>query len=366
VSALRPLPLAIVVIVAWVLLSTPLPAEPAFAVRTGYACSTCHVNRSGGGLRTSFGSLYAQTVLPRRLLQIRREGNLLAANPEARFNVGGDFRGQLRTIAANDGLDTSSFEVPEANVYAQVRLIPAKLSVYIDEKLGPSGASSREFFGLYVFDKGDGYVKVGKFLPPFGWRLPDDAAFVRQFSGFAYSNPDTGIEVGFEPGKWSVHLAATNGAGGVGDDNRSKQVSLLGVRRLGKGRIGISASNNLPQGARVTQSGILGGFHAGRLSLLAEADLRETRSGSITSRKLIGYLETDVLISRGFTLKLSHDWLDPDLDIQTDAQTRTSIGLESIPIPFLQLRYFVRFRDGPPQILGARNNSVEIEGHFFF
>lgn len=344
----------------------PVSAEPAFAVRTGYACSTCHVNRTGGGLRTSFGSLYAQTVLPRRLLSFRQENNLLAANPDARINIGGDFRAQSLVIASGDSANTFSFEVPEANFYAQVRLIPGKLSLYVDEKLGPSGASSREFFGLYEFGKGDGYVKVGKFLPPFGWRLPDDAAFIRRFTGFAYSNPDTGIEVGFEPGKWSIHLAATNGAGGGSDDNRSKQVSLLTVRRIGKGRIGLSASNNLPQGARVVQAGILGGFHTGRLSLLAEADWRETRSSAGESRRLIGYFEADVLISRGFSLKLTHDWVDPDLDIETDAQTRTSIGIESVPIPFLQLRYFVRFRDGPPQTLGARDNSVEIEAHFFF
>ena len=346
--------------------SKPVSAEPAFAIRTGYACSTCHVNRTGGGLRTSFGSIYAQTVLPRRLLRFRQENNLLAANPDARFNIGGDFRGQYLAVASDDGANVSSFEVPEANFYTQVRLIPGKLSLYVDETLGPSGASSREFFGLYEFAKGDGYVKVGKFLPPFGWRLPDDAALIRQFTGFAYSNPDTGVEVGFEPGKWSIHLAVTNGAGGGGDDNRSKQVSLLTVRRIGKGRIGLSASNNLPQGARVVQAGILGGFHSGRLSLLAEADWRETRAGTGESRRLIGYFEADVLISRGFTLKLSHDWLDPDLDIDTDAQTRTSIGIELIPFPFLQLRYFVRFRDGPPQTLGARDNSVEIEAHFFF
>ena len=102
------------------------------------------------------------------------------------------------------------------------------------------------------------------------------------------------------------------------------------------------------------------------LSLLAEADWREISSGTGDSRRLIGYFEADVLISRGFSLKLTHDWIDPDLDIETDAQTRTSIGIESIPIPFLQLRYFVRFRDGPPQTLGARDNSVEIEAHFFF
>ena len=348
------------------LLTPPTSAEPAFSVRTGYRCSTCHVNRTGGGLRTSFGSLYAQTTLPARLLPWREGGNLLPANPQARFNVGGDFRGQYLVADNSDAAETSSFEVTEANLYAQFRLVPGRISLYVDEKLGPAGASAREFFGLYEFPRADGYVKVGKFLPPFGWRLPDDATFIRQFSGFTYSAPDTGVEVGFEPGKWSIHLAATNGAGGGSDDNRSKQVSVLTVRRIGKGRIGLSASNNLPQDARVSQAGILGGFHTGRLSLLAEADWRETRSMGTTTERWIGYLEADVLMSRGLNLKIAHDWLDPDRDVATDARTRTTLGLEYVPVPFVQLRYMVRFRDGPPQVQGARNDSVEIEAHLFF
>ena len=347
-------------------LAPPASAEPAFAVRTGYRCSTCHVNRTGGGLRTAFGSLYAQTTLPARLLPWRDGKNLLPANPEARFNVGGDFRG-LYEVAERGGSDeASTFDVTEANLYAQFRLVPGRISLYVDERLGPGGASAREFFGLYEFDRGDGYVKVGKFLPPFGWRLPDDGAFIRQFSGFTYSAPDTGVEVGFEPGRWSVHLAATNGAGGVRDDNRSKQLSLLTVRRIGRGRVGLSASNNLPEGARVSQVGLLGAFHAGRVSLLAEADLRETRAAGVTTDRWIGFVEAGVLMSRGLTLKVAHDWLDPDRDVATDARTRTTLGLEYVPVPFVQLRYLVRFRDGPPQVPGARDDSVALEAHFFF
>jgi len=350
-------------------LAAPAPAraEPAFAVRTGYRCSQCHVNRTGGGLRTPFGSLYTQTILPEDTFgRFDSVPTFLPADPDARFAAGGDVRVQSVSLFDDDGDDTSSIEITEANVYLEARLLPERLSLYLDEKTGPGGASARELFALVSFDRWRGYVKAGKFLPPFGWRLPDDSAFTRQFSGFSYATPDTGVEVGIEPGRWSVHLAAVNGAGGGSDDNRSKQFSLVGVRRFAKGRVGVSASNNLPTGARVTQGGAFGGVNLGRLALLGELDWREVRQGDVTGRRLLGLFEADVLLARGLNLKYAHDWIDPDRDIGTDDRVRDSLGIEYTPYPFVQLRVFARRKDGPPQIADTGDEQVEFELHVFF
>ncbi len=58
--------------------------------------------------------------------------------------------------------------------------------------------------------------------------------------------------------------------------------------------------------------------------------------------------------------------MDPDLDTRTDARIRDSLGVEIIPFPFLQLRWFVRRTDGPPQIAGARDTQADFEVHIFF
>ena len=73
-----------------------------------------------------------------------------------------------------------------------------------------------------------------------------------------------------------------------------------------------------------------------------------------------------MLLMRGLNVKLAHDWIDPDTGIQTDDRTRDSIGVEYIPYPFVQFRCFVRFRDGPPQVAGARDDQVDLEAHIFF
>ena len=293
-------------IAALLLLSAiPTWAEPAFAVRTGYRCGQCHVNRTGGGLRTPFGSIYTQTTLPESLMVWRESGNLLPANPDARFAIGADLRLQYLATRSDDFEDTSSFEIPEANAYVEVRLLPERLSVYLDESLGPGGASARELFGLWSFKSLNGYVKFGKFLPPFGWRLPDDAAFIRQFTGFSYASPDTGVEVGIEPGPWSLHLSLLNGSGGGSDNNREKRFTFTGVRRWDRGRIGLSAANNITDGATVTHAGLYGGAGFGRLAILAEGDWVETSADSGTTHQLIGLIEGNLLIRRGFNVKLA-------------------------------------------------------------
>ena len=343
----------------------PALAEPAFAVRTGYRCSQCHMNRTGGGLRTSFGSIYAQTVLPRRLLRWREGGNLLPANPDARFAFGGDARFQYVGVRPESGESSSSFEIAEANLYGEARLVPGRLSLYLDAEVGPGGASARELFALFALRKGNSYVKVGKFLPPYGWRLPDDAAFIRQFSGFAYSTPDIGVEFGVEPGKWSFHLAAINGAGASGG-NRPNQLTLLTVRRWKKARVGISASNNNAGEFTTTHAGLLAGLNFGRLALLAEGDWVQSSQAAGTDRRWLGFLEADVLVMRGLNIKIAHDWIDPDLDVSTDGRVRDSLGVEYIPYPFIQLRSFVRRRDGPPQVPASRDKQVDFEVHIFF
>ena len=346
--------------------ATAAHAEPAFAVRTGYACAQCHLNRTGGGMRTPFGGLYSQLTLPQHLLRWREGENLLPQDPEARIAFGGEARFQALAVSSPSGADVFSFEVPEANLYLEGRLVPGHLSVYIDETLGPGGASAREAFALGRIETWEAYIKVGKFMPPYGWRLPDDAAYIRQQTGFTYSAPDIGVEVGIAPGRWSAQLAVVNGASGGDEENRSKQASLVVQTRFRTWRFGVSASDNIAGGATVTQTGAFGGIVLGRVALLGEIDRRRTEDVTGDQGRLIAFAEADLQITRGINLKYTHDWTDPDTEVSTDARVRDSLGVEWVPIPFVQLRLYVRRSDGPPQVAGARDKQAELEAHIFF
>jgi len=347
--------------------ATPAHAEPAFAVRTGYSCGQCHVNRTGGGMRTTFGSSYTQTVLPARLLTWRDRGYLLPADPNARFGFGADVRFAYLAVNSDDYDPISSFEIAQANVYGLVRLLPQRFSIYFDQSLAPGSAITRELFGLLSLGNGRTYVKIGKFIPPYGTALPDDDAFIREPIGFAFSAPDTGIEVGFEPGKWSLHAAVVNGNAGTHDEDRTKKFTALANRRFRKGRIGVSGANDLSGGTATTWGGILGGLQFGRFSLLGESTWRRARPDDTPEvMTWATYAEVNVMIKRGMNIKYSHDWMDPNRDVRTDQRSRDSLGFEYIPYPFVQLRAFLRVKDGPAQIPGARDKQADVELHLFF
>jgi hypothetical protein len=138
-------------------------AEPWIAVRTGLKCSVCHVNRTGGGGRNDFGSAWAYPIRSRRLndwaaigFDLRAVGSAALSKPDAAPET-----------------PTTQMEITEAQVQLEARFISNILALYIDQTVGPDRAFTREAFGLAEW-RGNvpGYAKVGKFLLPYGWRLP--------------------------------------------------------------------------------------------------------------------------------------------------------------------------------------------------
>src|SRR5262249_53967709 len=145
-------------------------AEPYFAVREGLRCRACHTNMNGGGKRTDLVNTHARDLLhypnffgvfsnppeyfTGEINKYLALGADLRATETATFQDGkpdpdGVFRGQVRNDQVFRGrLETNELDVPEATVYAEVRLITEYLTFYLDQRFQPQ-TYKREGSGLH-------------------------------------------------------------------------------------------------------------------------------------------------------------------------------------------------------------------------
>ncbi len=393
-------------------LSLPVHAEPYLAVRYGYKCSQCHFNPSGGGKRNSFGNIFTQTELPRHVLSTQdlyRFANLdgeEAAQPSGEagaeapsqgegetrngqapgasapgstfytgyltsfLSFGGDFRFNNRTVLrnANDS-KSSSFDVSEGNLYGSVEVFNGSLAFYVDETVAPGGAASREAYAILRGPWGS-YLKGGRMMLPYGLRLQDDTAFIREITGFNYGVQDLGVELGAEPGPISTSVALSNGSQGSTDDNLDKQVTgtVSFIQRYW--RLGVQGTWNNTANAKRVAVGGFAGINLGRFTVLGELDYLvdelESQPGRPMNHMLLLYGAANYLLAKGVNLQLAYDYADPDTSEGQDSFVRVSTGVELFVTQFTQLRAFYRFRDDTEDSDRDDESVIDLELHLFF
>jgi len=360
-------------------------AEPHFAVREGFLCSQCHVNRTGGGKRNAFGANYSQVALPawRPGPESVRVG-VVNPNLGDYVSLGADLRVQhvtvetVRTQFEGQWLEApggNTLRVPQVNLYGELMAVRDHFSVYLDEKLGPEGASTREAMLLLYGLPFGGYAKAGKILLPYGLRLADDEALIRQATGFNFGNQDLGVELGAEPGPMFLAASLSNGTLGGTDDNERKQLVATAGVKARWGRVGASYSWNDASSSSVGLSvrqvgGVFATANMGRLSLLTEADLiadTERPKGEPRTQlfQLALHAEADFLVVRGVALRAAFGYHDPDLTVPEDHRSRLALTVEVFPIPFLRVTATYVVREDIPQRVQGRGDFFLVQLHGF-
>ena len=356
--------LAACVFLASMLWAAAAHTEPYLAVQNGYKCNVCHVNPTGGGLRNDFGIIYAKTLMPSDALG--GLPSLWGGKVGDFLRVGGDLRADWERNSVAHQPTFQQFSVEQLRLYADVAVIPNKLSVYVDELVAPNSPQNMEAYLRYGNPANGWYLKGGKFYLPFGWRLQDQTAFVREVTGISMTTPDNGIELGFERGPWSAQIDVTNGAANA-QTGRGHQWTGQVVFVQPRWRLGAASSLTQSAGGNRRVYGVFVGVRTGPVAWLGEADLVRDEGFPGGARQLASGLgEADWNIARGHNLKLTAEYFDPDRRVSEDQQTRWSILYEFTPIPFVQLRAGFRRYQGIPQndLQNRRLTFVELHGFF--
>jgi hypothetical protein len=344
----------------------PAHAEPYLAVAYGQKCEACHVNPTGGGLRTTFGDVLAQNVIPSQHLDAPTDTWTGTINQYLR--AGGDLRFDGQVTQAPKTASVQEFSLEQMRVYLEAEVIPNRLLAYADEQVAPGGALNREAYVLFWSAAHEWYLKAGQMYLPFGLRLQDQTAYILTASGINMTTPDQGVEFGWEKGHWDAQFDVTNGTAGGAVTHAGKQFSgqLIYVESLW--RLGIAANQDDASGeGGKTALGIFGGLKTGPIAWLAQAEVVNDESiANGQGKQLATLLEANWLIARGSNLKITDEFLNPNRAVPNGEETRWSMVYEFTPIQFAQIRAGFRWYDGIPQDPAEHERLYFVELHGYF
>ena len=384
--------------VALVMWAATASAEPYFAVREGQKCSACHVNMTGGGMRTSFVSAHAKEILhyPNWLPELTKPADHFTGEINQYVGIGADLRVDMTAVMQDnpgpDGrvdnnvafrgtLDEFDVNVNQATTYLNVNLIPDLLSFYLDQRWAPS-VDTREAWAMALLPW-DAYLKAGKMFLPYGLQLQDDTAFIRggyngsATTGFSFNVSQPAFEVGWEPGPLSFAAAVSQGIVDDRDVQGTGTTYLLFdelpvVRNVMIGQSWTYAGTSDGSNAWV---GGFTGFNLGRFTYLGEVDwgffnfVEPTTSQRVKPGAFIAYNEGNYLLFDWLNMKVAFDYADYDGTLPrqgSDAENRVSVGFEPFIARFLQTRFFYRCSNGIETNASHNQDLWIFELHAFF
>lgn len=380
------------------LVAAPAAAEPYIGVREGQKCSACHVNMTGGGMRTSFVSAHAKEILkyPNWFAPLTKPADAFTGELNQYVAIGADLRVDMTAVmqdkpnangtvknntAFRGRLEEFDVNVDEAVGYLNVNLIPDLLTFYLDQRFAPS-LDTREVWAMAYLPY-DIYLKAGKMFLPYGLQLQDDNAFIRggrngsATTGFSFDVSQPAFEAGWEPGPFAFAAAVSQGVTDDRDVQGTGTASALWtdlpvVRNV---LLGGSATYSGTSDNSTTWAGAFTGFTIGQFTALAEVDFGWFRFTDATTGQrvdpgtFIFYTEGNYLLFDWLNTKVAFDYADWDGTLPRqgdDAENRVSVGFEPFLARFLQMRFFYRVSNGIESNPSHNQDLWILELHTFF
>ena len=373
------------------LLPSLASALPRFAARVGAPCSLCHVDPSGGGMRTDYArNVWELAELPFAGLERPERAPAMDAKVTDAVTLGADLRLMFQDLRQDRPElampPLSHFFLMESALYVAANLWQG-VTLYLAPSFYGADNLMYEAMAIVQLPWQGSYIKLGRFLPAFGLRTANHSVFTRKQSGWGIKSKEVGVEAGFELGPLLLQASAFNGVESDSDfdDNTAKGLAARLSYRLRtrpfKLNAGLSAYYNLRGNPAVDEApdsrrqdvrlGAFGGLSVGRVTWTGDLVLRTTddRGKPANEGLLSSYAsmqELSVLAMDGVDLLATYEFLDDNTEAKGNAVTRIGLGFDIYPWPFTELGFRYRLIRADPAHLMSGISEFIVVAHAFF
>ena len=334
-----------------------LLALPKFSISEGKSCQSCHINPSGGGMRTEEGMKYGSQILPVNDWMKEFEVAYPANKITDFLSVGTDVETLYKRTKNEVNEIAEGAQLYQANLYIDLTLAK-NVFIYscfgIDEK--------NEFFGLVKLPSLNSSLMIGKFVPNYGLKIEDEFSFIRSRLDLSWEsgNPASpGAQINFSPSGWVISGGIYTGPlQGIGTEYVGKIEKYLSPMENFNALIGVNIMRRTEFQSTIYGGYIVTGYKS--LSVSGETDIIST-SGV---KGLVSYLEGSVQITSGLNAFISYDYFDPDTDLSTGSLSRYNFGASFYPIQGVKTR--VSYSILKDTKADQDGNELRVLFHFYF
>ncbi len=359
---------------AFLLLTVDAFSLPRFALRSGGQCIDCHVNPTGGQMRSESGWSYGKS----NLSMFRSSDEETELSPMLNENISFGFDIRTQFLAKFDSASSrSDFQNMNSSFYAGTYLSD-KINLFARYDLTHG---FYEGFATAHILPNNSYVKVGTFLPNYGLRVDDHTAYTRggvfdassgSFKGwpFAPNYSETGIEVGVYISDFAfVTISSGTPAGTrfVKDPSYTASVSftpqisdnfsLLAGGSFAQWKKGFSAPFT-----NINSFSGFGGFSFAGFSLLGEFAKADNMFFQDSAASAL-MIEASYKITKGLEATIRYDQLSPVTDNSDASVSSLILGVEFFPYSFVELRPQYRINTEKP---AYDNNMFVLQFHIWY
>ncbi len=345
-------------------------------IRHGYVnCIQCHVSPSGGGTLTDYGRTFSGEGLSRWTTKDEEsifEGLVKRKEIPSWLSLGGDFRG-VQTLQQNSQTTVAAYYVMQNDLEAAVKY--KKLTV--DGSFGRFQLTtetpqykSRRYFLMYNFTD-EWMVRVGRFLPVYGFNIPDHIISTRTPLGFNAGLERENVEASWITDSYSAVLTFSQGPNelpwGAQETSVEGQFAYAFKDTY---KIGINGWEGYQSGN--TQRNLAGIFanlgFTENLSLESEFDwqwLTPAATG-VTQLGFFAYNRLGEEITKGLNLLATAEFWQSDLSSDASAVERYGAGFEFFPRPHFDFQgFWTKIRLHSATNLGYQD-SAWFMWHYYF